>query len=121
MVSNMSAIYSEQLNLVGARADKHDKVHEIYELSSEANVASQPYPTSQPAASGGNFDFNDDTRQRLTGEYAKYVGRSEAESVIQQKLGQASSVTGLCDLLAETLSEDDRYHFEEFTGYYGYR
>ncbi len=115
IVSNMSSVYAEQLSLAGTRADKHDKLHEIYELSSEIKS------TDQPRVSSSGFDCEESIRQKLAKEYAKYVGSSEAESVIGLKLGQASSLAELCNLLAESLTEDDRYHFEEFVIFYGYR
>ena len=115
IVSNMSSIYAEQLSLAGTRADKHDKLHEIYELISEIKA------TGQPRVSASGFDCEESVRQILAKEYAKYVGSSEAESVLRLKLGQASSLAELCTLLAESLTEDDRYHFEEFAIFYGYR
>ncbi len=116
IVSNMSSHYVEELIPAGTRADKHDKLHEIYELGSKV------VPVSRPRLSGGEgeFDCDDSVRRHLIDEFAKYVGRNDAEAAVSAKLGQAGSLAELCDLLAGMLGEDDRYHFGEFTVYYGY-
>jgi hypothetical protein len=59
--------------------------------------------------------MDNDVKQRITREHAKFVGSNEAQSVMDK----TSSTSMLCETLSKSLSEDDRYHFEEFTRYYG--
>lgn len=127
IVSKMSQEYTQQLHHLGTRADKHNQQHEIYELSVEVvKVSDFPHVSSDAAAessggaiTAGNFDA--DVLQRITDEYSKFVGRSQAESSIQEVSGSAGSVAELCATLKDRLtSEDDRYSFEEFLKYYGY-
>ncbi len=114
VVSNMSSHYIDELNPAGTHVDKHDKIHEVYALAPAALI-----PDQQQVSLGG-LELEGTIKQRLTREYAKYVGASEAEISIQQMQSRASSINELCALLADKLSEDDRYHFNEFASYYGY-
>ncbi len=114
VVSNMSSHYAVELNSAGAHVDKHDKIHEVFALETTESTPNSP----QVTLSG--FELEDAIRQRLTSEYAKYVGANEAENSIQQMQSRATSVSELCQLLANALGEDDRYHFNEFVTYYGY-
>jgi hypothetical protein len=115
VVNSMSASYSAQLTYVGTRADKHDKAHELYQLEVDQNNPGLP-----TVSSGAGFDQDDEVKRLITREYAKFVGSSEAESAIDAAQTQASSLAMLCEILSKSLSEDDRYHFEKFTRYYGY-
>lgn len=114
IVSSMSSIYAEQLCAAGSRADKHNKIHEVYELT---GAQSDPH---QPKVSAGGFDLDETARERLLTEYAKYVGVSAAEASIQKFCTTAASISDLCQLLGDELSEEERYHFSEYTQYYGY-
>jgi len=114
IVSNMSAIYLEELIPAGSRADKHNKVHEIFEL------VSQRSPENKPSIGQSNLEIDDQVKERILKEYASLVGSDEAETQMQAALKASSSQFELCEHLASTLSEDDRYHFNEFTRYYGY-
>ena len=115
IVSNMSSTYSEQLVSAGARADKHDKIHEVYELASlRSDVAT-------PSVAAESIHLDAVVRQRLIDGYAKYVGRAEAETRLAQTVKLADSSADVCDRLASQLNEDDRYHFNEFVEYYGLR
>jgi hypothetical protein len=113
VVNSMSASYAAQLTHLGSKADKHDKTHELYQLNGGQNNPALP-----GAAATAGFDLDSDVKQRITREYAKFVGRSEAESAIEN--AQSSSLAMLCETLSKSLSADDRYSFEEFTRYYGY-
>lgn len=115
VVNSMSASYAEQLTHLGTKADKHDKAHELYELNGSQDNAGIPKVTTSAAA---GFDLDSEVKQRITHEYAKFVGSSEAESAVEHV--KASSLAMLCETLSQSLSADDRYHFEEFTRYYGY-
>jgi hypothetical protein len=118
VVNSMSASYATQLTHLGTKADKHDKAHELYQLNSGQNNPGLPGATGATGATG--FDLDSDVKQRITGEYAKFVGSSVAESAIENAHAQASSLAMLCETLSKPLSTDDRYSFEEFTRYYGY-
>ena len=115
MVSNMSSHYAEQLSHFGTRSDKHDKLHEIYQWSAGLS------PASQPVVMDGGFNIDDSVRQRLTEEFAKYVGRQAAIDALQSLSAQATTLAQLCQLLADSLNEDDCYSFNEFLEFYGYR
>ncbi len=114
IVSSLSSLYTDQLSAAGARADKHNKVHEIFELN---NV---PIDQDPAGVNRNGFHLEDTIRERLLKEYARYVGTNTADAVIQKNTPMATSVGKLCDLLAAELSEDDRYHFLEYTRFYGY-
>ncbi len=112
VVNSMSASYATQLTHLGTKADKHDKTHELYHLNS-----GQDNPGLPKVAAAG-FELDSEVKRRITREYAKFVGSSQAESAI--KNAQSSSLAMLCETLSKSLSADDRYNFEQFTSYYGY-
>lgn len=114
MVSNMSAKYADELVSAGSRTDKHNKVHDIFEL------ASLQSPAQQPSVAKSNFCVDPEVSQQILREYAKFVGTDQAQTQMDAGLKAASSTQELCELLANNLNEDDRYHFAEFTRYYGY-
>lgn len=114
IVCNMSSIYSEELIPAGSRTDKHNKVHEIFEL------VSQRSPENKPSIGQSNLGIDNNVKERILKEYASLVGSEEAETQVQAGLKTSSSQVQLCEYLASTLNEDDRYHFNEFTRYYGY-
>ncbi|MFT7674756.1 MAG: class 3 adenylate cyclase [Gammaproteobacteria bacterium] len=116
MVCSMSSSYSEQLDEAGTRLDKHEKVHVVYELSS--SYLSR-VPGSVNSMSGG-FEIEPNTRERIEKEFSRYIGREKSEQLISNTLINADSLAHLCELLTDSLSEDDRYHFNEFLNYYGY-
>ena len=111
VINNMSASYASQLINLGTRADKHNKAHEVYQHNESLENTRL---RSAPNASG--FQIDNDVEQRITREYAKFVGSNEAQSVMDK----TSSTAMLCETLSKSLSADDRYHFEEFKRYYGY-
>lgn len=115
VVNSMSASYADQLSHAGTRADKHDKAHEIYQLDTSQTAPGTPH--SQDTA---GFVIDAGVRQAITKEYAKYVGTSAAASTLESDCIHATSLASLCEALSKTLSEDDRYNFNEFTRYYGY-
>jgi class 3 adenylate cyclase len=115
VVSSMSASYVSQLKYLGTRVDKHDKVHEVYQLNdSQTNSVSPGITTTM------GFELDSEVKQLITREYAKYVGTSEAESSMDTILAKTSSLLMLCETLSKTLSEDDSYQFGVFTRYNGY-
>ncbi len=114
VVSNISSHYSSELVSAGSRADKHNKVHEIFELVSLQS------PAQQPSIATTGFNLDEEVKQRISREFAKFVGSEQAQTQIQASLRTATSVEELCELLATSLNEDDSYHFGEFTQYYGY-
>jgi hypothetical protein len=113
VVNSMSASYATQLTHFGTRADKHDKAHELYQLNS-----SQGSPSLPNATASAGFELDSDVKQRITREYAKFVGASAAELAMENT--PSSSLSLLCEALSKSLSADDRYDFEKFTRYYGY-
>jgi len=126
VVNSLSAEYSSQLKHIGTRSDKHDKQHEVYELSVELVRVTSSEPANDTSShqitssSDGNA-LDAKTLEHLQKEYAKYVGARQAETILNQSVSQSGSLVDLCKTLTSHLeSEDDRYHFEKFTSYYGY-
>ena len=115
VVNSMSASYATQLEHLSSKADKHDKAHELYHLNGGQDNPGLPKVTT--AVTTG-FDLDSEVKRRITREYAKLVGISQAESAIEN--AQSSSLAMLCETLSKSLSADDRYNFEQFTSYYGY-
>jgi hypothetical protein len=113
VVNSMSASYATQLTHFGTKADKHEKAHELYQLNS-----SQGDPSLPNATASAGFELDGDVKQRITREYAKFVGASATELAMENK--PSSSLSMLCEALSKSLSADDRYDFEKFTRYYGY-
>ena len=109
IVNSMSSSYSQQLSHLGAKTDKHDKIHELYSFSD-----------SESDANGQGVLLEEEVRQRIHKELARYVGSETSTQLITESILQASSAADFCIMLAAQLSEDDRYHFNEFTKYYGY-
>ena len=127
IVSQLSQDYSNELHHLGLRADKHDHQHDIYELSVEVvRVDDFPHVTSQPAGPESvppqqPHHFDPKIIQRISDEFIRYVGKSEAEKIMHESLAGGTSIAELCAMLTAKLSsEDDRYSFNEFLKYYGY-
>lgn len=127
VVSQLSQDYNKELHHLGLRADKHDHQHDIYELAVEV-VRVNDFPNVSTAASTPEHStgqqphhFDPEIIQRISTEYVKYMGKSEAENILKEALTQASSIAELCSLLSSKIaSEDDRYSFNEYLKYYGY-
>ena len=120
IVCNMSSIYAEELIPAASRTDKHNKVHEIYELISNRSTDNKPSVSQSSQSSQSSEEIDSSVKERIQKEYASLVGSGEAETQMQAGLKASSSPSELCEYLASTLNEDDRYHFNEFTRYYGY-
>jgi len=126
MVSQLSQDYTHSLRHIGMRADKHDQQHDVYELAVEVvkvdNLSGQvSSPTAETPAVQAQAGLDTETVVRIQQEYAKYMGSTQADQIIQQQLPAATSIAGLCRALLQQMSaEDDRYSFEEFLKYYGY-
>jgi class 3 adenylate cyclase len=122
MVNSLSDEYSNQLKSAGTHADKHDKQHEVYELAVELVRAPHSSTTdSSTTTEPVENKFDSKAMEHLKSEYAKYVGSSKADEVINSSAASASSLADLCTLLTNELSsDDDRYHFRDFTKYYGF-
>ena len=114
MVSNMSSNYANELVSAGSQVDKHNKIHELFEL------ASLQLSAKQTVINSPGFDLDEEVKKHICCEFAKFVGSEQAQAKIQGALQNTSSVAGLCELLSSSLDDDDRYHFGEFTEYYGY-
>ncbi len=135
IVSKVSQQYSNELNHVGLRSDKHDQQHDVYELVVDVVQASDFSPSashddlrSASIDAAVNHDhqekFDSAVIERISNEYIKYIGRDKAQEIIQQSIQTSGTVYDLCSLLLDAIiSSDDRYSFDQFLkscGYHGY-
>ena len=109
MVNSMSSSYSQQMVAIGAKTDKHDKIHELYGLA-----------VNHSDSSADTLNLDPEVRQRIEKEFARYVGSERSRQIVAESLSEVASIAELCNQLVSQLSEDDRYHFSEFIKYYGY-
>ncbi|MFT5741882.1 MAG: hypothetical protein ACI822_003224 [Gammaproteobacteria bacterium] len=121
MVNSMSSAYSDQLRAAGSRSDKHDKIHDVYELVAPAsNAVSTSTMAPTIATNPSALSLEAEVENKIISEYARYLGKDQAQQVFARHIQQAHSLASLCSALGGELSEDDRYQFGVFTQYYGY-
>lgn len=121
-ITSLSAEYASLFNHLGGRSDKHNKIHEVYELISESGNApgtrSSTENTSMPASQNA---LDPKAVEHITAEFIKYVGSSKSENITGSAISSSNSVADFCSALTNAIdSEDDRYEFKTFTKYYGY-
>ncbi|MBT3206119.1 MAG: hypothetical protein HOM14_03040 [Gammaproteobacteria bacterium] len=123
IVSKVSQQYSNELNHVGQRADKHDQQHDLYELIVEVVRASDLSQTASIESPSHNDSdkFDSVVIDRISKELVNYIKRSDAEILMQQSMANCGSVYELCTLLLDSItSKDDRYSFDQYLKSYGY-